>query len=148
MSLFCHFLQYIAKTRFIQIASVHGTHLISTFLFFSAKKTVQWYFIVGPLLAVVVLAFIVFCLWKKGIACTYTTSDKGICILDTNSYKHQTYIIYILIVRNHTALFCSQYSSDHFLLTVNFIFSSFFIHEDYHNKIKSRQINCGCAMKI
>ena len=36
--------------------------------FFSAKTTVQWYFIVGPLLAVTVLAFVVLYLWKRRIA--------------------------------------------------------------------------------
>ena len=36
-------------------------------LFFSAKTTVQWYFIVGPLLAVTVLAFVVLYLWKRRI---------------------------------------------------------------------------------
>ena len=35
---------------------------------FSAKTTVQWYFIVGPLLAVTVLAFVVLYLWKRRIA--------------------------------------------------------------------------------
>ena len=40
--------------------------------FFSAKTTVQWYFIVGPLLAVTVLAFIVLYLRKRRIGGTYT----------------------------------------------------------------------------
>ena len=35
---------------------------------FSAKTTVQWYFIVGPLLAVTVLAFVLLYLWKRRIA--------------------------------------------------------------------------------
>ncbi|XP_044167200.1 tyrosine kinase receptor Cad96Ca-like isoform X3 [Acropora millepora] len=34
----------------------------------TAKTTVQWYFIVGPLLAVTVLAFVVLYLWKRRIA--------------------------------------------------------------------------------
>ncbi|XP_067030890.1 tyrosine kinase receptor Cad96Ca-like [Acropora muricata] len=38
----------------------------------TAKTTVQWYFIVGPLLAVTVLAFIVLYLWKRRIGGTYT----------------------------------------------------------------------------
>ncbi|XP_067024039.1 neural cell adhesion molecule 1-like [Acropora muricata] len=33
-----------------------------------AKATVQWYFIVGPLLPVTVLAFVVLYLWKRRIA--------------------------------------------------------------------------------
>ena len=41
---------------------------------FSAKTTVQWYFIVGPLLAVTVLVFIVLKLWKRRIAGTYTVN--------------------------------------------------------------------------
>ena len=52
---------------------------------FSAQATVQWYFIVGPLLAVTVLAFIVLYLWKRRSAGTYTTSNKYICILSTRS---------------------------------------------------------------
>ena len=52
---------------------------------FSAKATVQWYFIVGPLLAVTVLAFIVLYLRKRRSAGTYTTSNKYICILSTRS---------------------------------------------------------------
>ena len=39
---------------------------------FSGKTTVQWYFIVGPLLAVTVLAFAVLYLWKRRIAGTCT----------------------------------------------------------------------------
>ena len=46
--------------------------------FFSAKTTVQWYFIVGPLLAVTVLAFIVLCLWKRRIAGTYTVNFSSL----------------------------------------------------------------------
>ncbi|XP_067024043.1 peroxidasin homolog [Acropora muricata] len=36
----------------------------------TAKTTVQWYFIVGPLLAVTVLAFVAWYLWKRRIAGT------------------------------------------------------------------------------
>ena len=46
---------------------------VCLFLFcflFSALTTVQWYFIVGPLLAVTVLAFVVLYLWKRRIAGT------------------------------------------------------------------------------
>ena len=42
--------------------------------FFSAKTTVQWYFIVGPLLAVTVLAFIALYLWKRRIGGTYAVN--------------------------------------------------------------------------
>ena len=42
--------------------------------FFSAVTGVQWYFIVSPLLAVTVLAFIVLYLWKRRIAGTYTVN--------------------------------------------------------------------------
>ena len=52
---------------------------------FSAQATVHWYFIVGPLLAVTVLAFIVLYLWKRRSAGTYTTSNKYICIFSTRS---------------------------------------------------------------
>ena len=41
---------------------------------FSAKTTVQWYFIVGPLVAVTVLAFIALYLWKRRIVGTYTVN--------------------------------------------------------------------------
>ena len=41
---------------------------------FSAKTTVQWYFIVGPLLAATVLAFVVLYLWKRRIAGTCALS--------------------------------------------------------------------------
>ena len=44
----------------------------------SAKTTVQWYFIVGPLLAVTVLAFVVLYLWKRRIA--------GTCALNFASF--------------------------------------------------------------
>ena len=47
-------------------------------LFFSAKTTVQWYFIAGPLLAVTVLAFVVLYLWKRRIA--------GTCALNIASF--------------------------------------------------------------
>ncbi|XP_067025339.1 scavenger receptor cysteine-rich domain superfamily protein-like [Acropora muricata] len=52
----------------------------------TAKTTVQWYFIVGPLLVVAVLAFIVLCLRKRRIAGTYSTSDKCVCILSLSSH--------------------------------------------------------------
>ncbi|KAK2556020.1 Hemicentin-2 [Acropora cervicornis] len=48
------------------------------------KTTVQWYFIVGPLLAVAVLAFVVLYLWKRRIAGTYTSSNI-LCILNAIS---------------------------------------------------------------
>ena len=54
---------------------------VCLFLFcfvFSAKTTVQWYFIVGPLLAVTVLAFVVLYLWKRRIA--------GTCALNFASF--------------------------------------------------------------
>ena len=47
-------------------------------LVFSAKTTVQWYFIVGPLLAVTVLAFVLLYLWKRRIA--------GTCALNFASF--------------------------------------------------------------
>ncbi|XP_044170697.1 fibroblast growth factor receptor-like 1 [Acropora millepora] len=43
-----------------------------------SKVTVRWYFIVAPLLAVTVLAFIALKLWKRRIAGTYTSSNKCI----------------------------------------------------------------------
>ena len=46
--------------------------------FFSAKTTVQWYLIVGPLLAVAVLAFVVLYLKKRRIA--------GTCALNFASF--------------------------------------------------------------
>ena len=54
------------------------------FFVFSDKTTVQWYFIVGPLLAVTVLAFVVLYLWKRRIAGTYTSSNV-LCILNAIS---------------------------------------------------------------
>ncbi|XP_015769364.1 PREDICTED: hemicentin-2-like [Acropora digitifera] len=41
----------------------------------TAKTTVQWYFIVGPLLAVTVLAFVVLYLWTRRIACRERPAD-------------------------------------------------------------------------
>ncbi|XP_067041460.1 tolloid-like protein 1 [Acropora muricata] len=67
----------------------------------TARKALQWYFIVGPFLAVVVLAFIVLCLWKRRIAGTYTASNKAFAFLtQVVTKKHQTYIT--LISRNGT----------------------------------------------
>ncbi|KAK2556118.1 Hemicentin-2 [Acropora cervicornis] len=40
------------------------------------KTTVQWYFLVGPLFAVTVLAFVVLYLWKRRIAGTYTSFNN------------------------------------------------------------------------
>ena len=52
--------------------------------FFAAKTTLQWYFIVGPLLAVTVLSFMVLCLWKRRIAGTYTMHFARL----ENPYQH------------------------------------------------------------
>ena len=62
-------------------------HIVSNYLFvfFSDKTTVQWYFIVGPSLAITVLAFIVFYLRKRRIAGTYTSFNKFFCILNASS---------------------------------------------------------------
>ena len=54
-------------------------------LFFSDKTTVQWYFIVSPLFAVTVLAFVILYLWKRRIAGTYTSFNKFFCILNASS---------------------------------------------------------------
>ena len=53
--------------------------------FFSDKTTVQWYFIVGPSLAVTVLAFIILYLRKRRIAGIYTWANKFFCILNASS---------------------------------------------------------------
>ena len=54
-------------------------------LLFSDKTTVQWYIIVGPLLAVTVLALIAFYLWKRRVGGTHTSSNKFFCFLNSSS---------------------------------------------------------------
>jgi len=59
-------------------------------LFFSAEAIVQWYFIVGPLLAATVLAFIAFYLWKRRIAGRYTQPplNEFALLTQVDSEKH------------------------------------------------------------
>ena len=73
--------------------------IVSNYLFvfcfcFSDSTTVQWYFIVGPSLALAVLAFIVLYLRKRRINGIYMSLYKFFCILNASS--------------QWTTLFCSQ----------------------------------------
>ena len=76
--------QVVTKNLFFVLFCAFVSCLFICFLFyfvFSAKTTVQWYFIVGPLLAVTVLAFVVLYLWKRRIA--------GTCALNFASFLGQ-----------------------------------------------------------
>ena len=106
--------------------------IVSSYLFvffFSDKTTVQWYFIVGPSLAVTVLAFIVLYLRKRRIAGTYTSSNKFFCTLNASSRvsgKRQTCIIVIIKKQPNFILHPFwKAKSDYCLLTLMIIFSSF-----------------------
>ena len=57
-------------TKCLFVLFVFLLYFCFVFFFFSARATVQWYLIVGPLLAVAVLAFMVLYLWKRRIAGT------------------------------------------------------------------------------
>ena len=103
------------KTTLFCLGSfVFSWHIVSSYLFFfffSDKTTVEWYFIVGPFLAVTVLAFIALHLWKRRTAGTYPGYKKFFCILNTSSqWKTPNVMHYIVIIRNSTTIFCSQYS--------------------------------------
>ena len=124
--------------------------VIQCLFVFSAKTTVQWYFIIGSLFAVAVLASIVLYLWKRRIAGTYTSSNKCIFILNPSSEWKRAKIL-IVIIRNSTTLFCSKYSFEswHQFVVIwqwRLFFHPLLVHQNQHNKIKSTK-NRGCGMK-
>ena len=105
--------------------------------FFSAKTTVQWYFIVGPLLAVTVLAFIFVKLWKRRIAGTYTVNFASF----RSPYQHNK--IRLNEINALTAV-------GPLITLINFTLSDARRFYSSMAKPLGRQrlkMNCGCSMK-
>ena len=125
--------------------------LLFCFLF-SAKATIRWYFIVGPLLAVTVLAFIALKLWKRRIAGTYTSCYKCIWInnaisqsktpnMHYNHYKKQhNFILLAVAILEGESKLLSFNSEGSF-------FGALLVQQTQQNKIKSTKKNSGWSMK-
>ena len=108
---------------------------------FSAKTTVQWYFIVGPLLAVTVLAFIVLYLWKRRSAGIHTTSDKYICILSTRSQWKTPNIYYSDYKKPHNYILVTSPISKGEIRVLHFDIEDHFAIPSKFMKIN--MINCN-----
>ena len=104
------------------------------FFFFSPDKiTVQWYFIVGTVLAVTVLASIVLYLWKRRFAGTYIQAPvNGFAVLTEVVENHQNVHKSNLNNQNNFIL----PTSSHFLLVLDSTaYFAYFLGRYHHNKI-------------